>query len=198
MLLDVKAFISLVCTSVFTRCVRHGQDQVSRPNPSRRPRHVSATQRRSHRVAEEHESSEVVERASISFSIQYAIKFAVIWLPCPSNTSSRREPACDRRVCGSNTVVSHSQALLLDVHPLSLVEKRHPGGAYAGIQAVLRCFALKFTSGGKACPVALTYPIVVTHSCLPDTTFQQTLSRVFTNTLEDWLVPTGNPDSSML
>jgi hypothetical protein len=167
-------------------------------NPSRRPRHVSATQRRSHRVAEEHESSEVAERASVSFSIQCAIKSAVIWLPCPSNKSSRREPACDGWVCGSKAVVSHSQAWLSDIHPLSLVEKRHSGGAYASILAVLRCFALKIKSGGKAGPKALTHPIAVTHSCLPDTVCQMTLSRKSTNTLEDWLVPTAYPDSSML
>jgi hypothetical protein len=99
---------------------------------------------------------------------------------------------------GSNTVFSHSYAWLSDVYPLLLIENLQSGGVLVGIQAVLVCFAFKMTSGGIATPAALIHSIAVIHSCRPLNTFQLDCSRILTNALDDWLVPTANPDSSML
>jgi hypothetical protein len=63
---------------------------------------------------------------------------------------------------------------------------------------VFMCFALKMTRGGIATPAALIHSIAVIHSCWPCTTFQLDFSLILTSALDDWLVPTAKPDSSML
>ena len=60
------------------------------------------------------------------------------------------------------------------------------------------CFALKMMSGIIVTPAALIHLIAVIHSCRPYITFQLDFSLISTSALNDWLVPTAKPDSSML
>jgi hypothetical protein len=106
---------------------------------------------------------------SIACFMQCAITFAVMWLRWPSITRRRWSDGSAGRVEGSKTVVSHSYVWLSDVQPLLLVEKRQSGGACAGIQPVLVCFALNIRRGGSAEPPALIHFIAVIHCCLPGT-----------------------------
>jgi len=117
-------------------------------------------------------------------SMQCAITFAVMWLPCPSIIRNRRCVGSSL-VDNSNTVVNHSYVWLSDVQLLLLVENRQSRGVSAGIHVVFVCFALKITSGGIATPAALTHSIAVIHSCWPFTTFQFDCSRMLTNVLKD-------------
>lgn len=117
--------------------------------------------------------------------MQYAITFAVMWLPWPSMIRSRRYVGSVGFVDCSKTVVSHSYAWLSDVQPLLLIKNLQLCGVSSGIQAVFVCFALKMTSGGIATLAALMHSIAIIHSCRPLMTFQLDCLRTLTSALDD-------------
>lgn len=158
-----------------------------------------AAQRRLYQVVQKRERSEVVERMSVSH-FHYS---TLSRLPSHAFRARSTKVVIVGRFLTDGLMVqklwlaTHKRGYRISSHfPTS--REAPLGGAYAGVQAVLRCFAFEITSGGKACLALLTLPLAVTHSCLPNTTLQLTLSRMSTETLEGRLVATEKSDSSML